>query len=109
MSDLTLSQKLRVLLATCSLGFAAMFFAGCGATLSPSTDPMQEAGAAKNSAGALGLLQVGDLLKIDFSGPNNPPQSVEQNIKTDGTISLYLVDTIKAAGKTPGDLQKEIQ
>jgi protein involved in polysaccharide export with SLBB domain len=54
-------------------------------------------------------LQPGELVKIDFSGPASPPAPHEENIKDDGTISLYLVGTVKAAGKTPGQLQNEIQ
>ena len=36
-------------------------------------------------------------------------QPHEEKIKDDGTITLQLVGTIVAAGKTPGNLQKELQ
>src|SRR5690606_29007284 len=54
------------------------------------------------------VLQPGELVKIDFSGPSAPPQAHEENIKDDGTISLYLIGKVQAAGKTPGQLQTEI-
>ncbi len=54
-------------------------------------------------------MQPGEMVKIDFSGPPSPPHPHEENIKDDGTISLIHVGSVKAAGKTPGQLQTEIQ
>ncbi len=54
------------------------------------------------------VLRVGDLVTLIFSGVPVPPEKREERIKEDGTITLYLVGAVKAEGKTPGQLQKEI-
>lgn len=53
--------------------------------------------------------QVGDLLKIEFSGTVEVIPPHEEYIKQDGTITLFLIGSIKAAGKTSGELQREIK
>jgi polysaccharide biosynthesis/export protein VpsN len=54
---------------------------------------------------------IGDQVTVTFSGL--PPSDVipphEERIKEDGTITLALIGAVKAAGKAPGELQKEIQ
>jgi polysaccharide biosynthesis/export protein VpsN len=52
--------------------------------------------------------RVGDQVAIMFSGPLEPIQPHEERIKEDGTITLPLVGSVTAAGKSPGELQKEI-
>ncbi len=49
-----------------------------------------------------------DLVQVMFSGIPNPPELHAENIKDDGTITLPWIGAIKAEGKTPGELQKEI-
>src|SRR5688500_9975989 len=109
MTELTASNKLRVVFSFCIAALAAIIFAGCG-TLAPKSAAPDSA---DSGAGAVplkaGVLQVGDLVRIDISGSGNSPQQHEEHIRGDGTISLYLVGAVKAAGKSPGDLQKEIQ
>ena len=53
-------------------------------------------------------LRVDDLVTIIFSGVPMPPEKHEERIKEDGDITLYLLGAVKAAGKTAGQLQKEI-
>ncbi len=53
--------------------------------------------------------QVGDTINVTFSGITDPMLPHEETIKEDGTISLAYIGSVKAAGRTPGDLQKEIQ
>ncbi len=106
----TLSKKLHALFVFCAATVIAFLFSGCGGTLgtdtqSPPPAPIESSGAPKTGV----FLRPGDLLKVEFSGPANPPQTVEEHIREDGTISLYLIGSVKAVGKTPGDLQKEIQ
>jgi len=55
------------------------------------------------------LLRKGDLIQVAFSGIPNPPADLEERIKEDGTVNLQLIGKITAEGKTPGQLQKEIQ
>jgi len=51
---------------------------------------------------------VGETVNVIFSGiPDVIPEHDEQ-IKEDGTINLPLIDSVKAVGKTAGELQAEI-
>jgi polysaccharide export outer membrane protein len=58
----------------------------------------------------LDRLRVGNKITIIFSGfPNSPPKHEEQ-IREDGNISPPLLPSpVRAADKTRGDLQKELQ
>jgi polysaccharide export outer membrane protein len=56
------------------------------------------------------VFQVGDAVNVLVTGVSAeiiPPH--EEGIKDDGTISLYLIGTVKAAGRSPGELQRELQ
>lgn len=54
-------------------------------------------------------LRVGDLVKIIFSGVASPPDPHQENIREDGNITLLYNVVVKAAGKTPGQLQEDIR
>jgi polysaccharide export outer membrane protein len=52
---------------------------------------------------------IGDSVTVTFSGISEQLLPEEQTIKEDGTITLHLIqEPIKAAGRTPGELQNEI-
>jgi polysaccharide export outer membrane protein len=51
-------------------------------------------------------LREGDVLKISF--PANANLNTTQPIRRDGMISLDLVGEVKAAGKTPKELEKDL-
>jgi polysaccharide biosynthesis/export protein len=51
-------------------------------------------------------LTAGDVVKITF--PAAPELNQTQKIGTDGTLSLPLVGEVHAAGKSPGELQREL-
>src|SRR5271155_5605929 len=51
---------------------------------------------------------VGETVKVDFSGPPEPIDPHEELIKEDGNITLPLIGSVKAVGKTAGELQNEI-
>jgi polysaccharide export outer membrane protein len=51
---------------------------------------------------------VGDLVIVKFSGTIEQIPQHEERIKDDGTITLTHIGAVQAAGKTPGELQKEI-
>ena len=57
------------------------------------------------------VLHVGDTVMVSGITGSEYIKFEEQkeNIKEDGTISLHLIGRIKAAGKTAGELQKELQ
>ena len=51
-------------------------------------------------------LREGDVLKISF--PANPNLNTTQPIRRDGMISMPLVGELKAAGRTPKQLEKDL-
>jgi protein involved in polysaccharide export with SLBB domain len=58
------------------------------------------------------LLGVGDKVVVTLILPGDSttdqPTPHTENIHDDGTITLESVGSVQAAGKTPGDLQKDI-
>ncbi|HET7624985.1 MAG TPA: polysaccharide biosynthesis/export family protein [Verrucomicrobiae bacterium] len=61
--------------------------------------------------GPTDILHKGDLVTVTFSGPTSevPIPQHEERIKEDGTITPPSIGSVMAAGKTSGDLQKELQ
>ncbi len=56
------------------------------------------------------VFRVGDVVTVTVTGVQSEQIPVhDERIKDDGTVSLYLVGTVKAAGRSPGDLQRELQ
>lgn len=51
---------------------------------------------------------VGDLITVRFPGTVDQILPHEERVKEDGTIALPLIGAVKAAGKTPAELQSEI-
>jgi polysaccharide export outer membrane protein len=63
----------------------------------------------KAPAPATDRLNPGDLVIVTFAGIDVVPFPHEERIKEDGTITLSLIGSVEAAGRTPGQLQKEIR
>jgi protein involved in polysaccharide export with SLBB domain len=84
----------------------ALGLAGCA---TPDYTKEMEAPAGATNAMNLPPLVVGDTVLIQFDGPPTqlPPQ--EKPITDDGTITLPDIGRIQAAGKTPGELENDIQ
>src|SRR6201987_415412 len=76
---------------------AVLLFAGCQSTKTRAPLPPAQAPTA---------MTVGDVVRITF--PAAPELNQSQKIGTDGTLSLPLIGEVRAAGKTPGDLQSEL-
>ncbi len=53
-------------------------------------------------------LHVGDSITISFDGLPDPLPAQEKTINDDGTITLSDIGTVKAGGKTTGELEKSI-
>jgi len=70
-----------------------------------STNAMANAG---SGADSMDLLHVGDNVTIEFSDTAVPFTPKDDRIKEDGTITLLEGKTFVAAGKTRGQLEKEI-
>jgi len=58
---------------------------------------------------AVARLHVGDVVTVAFSGLPEEMIPQEKPIKEDGTISLQDIGSVKAAGKTAGELEDYIQ
>jgi protein involved in polysaccharide export with SLBB domain len=52
---------------------------------------------------------VGDLVVVTFSGIEPGIAPHEERIKEDGTITLTYIGSVKAVGRTPGELQRDIR
>lgn len=56
------------------------------------------------------IFQIGDVVTIMFnSGDQNGPQPHQEAIKDDGRITPPLIGSVIALGKSPGELQYELQ
>ena len=53
--------------------------------------------------------KIGELVRVDFSGVDFVIPPHEERVKEDGTITLAQIGSVKAEGKTPGQLQKDIR
>lgn len=87
------------------LAMTLILAAGCGITNPTNTTN----GTDGSTAVVTETLNVGDLISIAFSGVEAPPAAHEERIKQDGTITLSLIGSVEAKGKTPGQLQKKIR
>ena len=74
-----------------------LFCTGCAGTKNP-THPL--VGETPN------FLNAGDVIKISF--PGAPELNQTQKVGTDGALTLPLVGEVRAAGKSPGQLQNEL-
>ena len=108
MNKMKLRKWIKVSLLSNALVLAGVIFIGCETTSPPYTPPDGNSGDGPKEL-EINKLRVGDTVRIDFSnvGGQLPPH--EEQIKEDGTITLYLVNSVKAAGKTTGELQNELQ
>jgi protein involved in polysaccharide export with SLBB domain len=70
--------------------------------------PATAAAPAKDSDNILDLLNPGDPVIITFADLPIPVQPQEDRIKEDGTITLLQNQTFRAAGKTRGELEREV-
>jgi polysaccharide export outer membrane protein len=106
-----LSSRFGFRIRTLGSLLVAVILTGCGGTGIKTTSPAGGAAAVGGvgTQGLADLLRKGDLIQVAFTGIPNPPADLEERIKEDGTINLQLIGNITAEGKTPGQLQKEIQ
>ncbi|HTY88535.1 MAG TPA: polysaccharide biosynthesis/export family protein [Candidatus Acidoferrum sp.] len=66
----------------------------------------EQGGASGTNATEVITLREGDVLKISF--PANANLNTVQTIRRDGMISMPLVGELKAAGKTPKELEQDL-
>ena len=101
-------RHFRILLRTLAGLCLALWVAGCAGSGSAGSASTGGAGAPTRPEFS-DTLRKGDQVTITFSGNPTPPEEQEERIKEDGTINLQYLGAIRAEGKTPGELQKEIQ
>ena len=118
-------EAFRLLLVLITAGSIALLWWGCatdhssGSPDSPGEPTQHSAGVATDSAPAVTnstpdsvreTLHVGDAITVSFLMDQiNKIEDHKENIKEDGTITLHLINTVTAVGKTASELQKEIQ
>lgn len=96
---------------------AGALFTGCETTYDsaysdvspPSATPITTIGTAPTGAPAdIERFRVGDSVTVTFGGVAEQLPPHEETVKEDGNITLNLIGAVKVAGKTTGELQKEI-
>jgi polysaccharide export outer membrane protein len=98
------SMKLLRFISVILSGLAVILATGCQTEAPPvSAEIMAQAAAKYDSI----VLREGDVLKISFPGAPSLDVTAIQ-IRRDGKINLTQVGEITAAGKTPGELEKEL-
>jgi protein involved in polysaccharide export with SLBB domain len=112
----------RILTAFCSALASGLLVTGCATssdpafTSEPATQPVTATGSsptndnpAATPKGQGVIFQVGDMIIITFSDTSETILPHQERIKEDGNITLPLIGAVKASGKSPGELQKEIR
>jgi polysaccharide export outer membrane protein len=82
---------------------AGLVFTGCS---SPPT--LDSIGKVQANNSEVAHFHVGETVNVTFSGPPDPIEPHEELIKEDGNITLPLIGSVKALGRTAGELQNEI-
>ena len=77
---------------------ATLVFSGCSTP--------QSSALPANVVPDVQTLSVGDQIKISF--PGTPSLDTQQTIRRDGRINLTIIGEVKAADKTPAELEKEL-
>lgn len=88
------------------LATAFLLLSGCG---SPDVINTNGSGGGPRTGPPPAVLGVGDLVIVTFSGVEMPPPQHEERVKEDGTVTLSLIGSVMAKGKTSGDLQRDIR
>jgi len=75
----------------------------------PTSDPVAAAEDTRPE-GTSAVFEVGDVISVTVTGVSSEIiQPHEDSIKDDGTISLYLIGNVQAAGRRMGELQRDLQ
>lgn len=92
----------------------SLVLAGCSSTPNPFDAPVHT-GSKSNPAkpevrppSEVARFHVGETVSVMFSGTPDQIMPHDEQIKEDGTITLNLIGSVKAVGKTAGELQTEI-
>jgi len=94
-------------LFTCAALAAGMVLTGCGSPSEAQFDKSRSHPSAESPA-EVARFHVGDMVTVSLSGSLAPIPDHAETIKEDGTITLDLIGSVSAVGKTAGELQNEI-
>ena len=86
------------------LGIVSLIFNGC----STAPETADQPAISKQSPAPVPRFHVGETVSIMFSGTPDQIPAHEEIIKEDGDITLSLIGSVHAVGKTAGELQSEI-
>ena len=119
-----ISQRVKRMVQWMGLAcISSLLAAGCATNggngtysdLPPDLAPINTNGGTNGSSvGGSAIIQdrdrfaIGDLVIVKLTGNVEPDRTHEERIKDDGNITLHLIGAVKAVGKSPGELQKEI-
>jgi len=84
---------------------AGLVFTGCSSP--PTLDSISDGKKQANNS-EVAHFHVGETVNVTFSGPPDPIDPHEELIKEDGNITMPLIGSVKALGRTAGELQNEI-
>ena len=106
------SKRVGHWIAVCGLLLAWLFLAGC--QTDPASNQFSDTktlvpGGTNIAAKTNEILQPGDTLNIVYGDLPVPAPPFDGRINEDGTVTLFMNKTFTAAGKTRGDLAKEIR
>lgn len=82
---------------------------GKATTQAPAADSATNSAPRLGFHGSMDVLRMGDSVSVIYSDIPSPPAPSTQQIREDGKITLHMNYTVTAAGKTRGDLEREIR
>ncbi|HEX7654303.1 MAG TPA: polysaccharide biosynthesis/export family protein, partial [Verrucomicrobiae bacterium] len=92
----------------CLGGLAALAIGLSGCATPDYSEQMEGPNGSDPNSMAAARLNAGDTITLNLAGLPTPLDPQEKTINEDGTITLDQVGSIKAAGKTTGELEKII-
>jgi polysaccharide export outer membrane protein len=95
-------------LFACGWLTTAMLLAGCGSPSQGRDDIKPSAAGTPVNGASVARFQIGETVIVSFSGSPAIIEPHEEPIKEDGTITLPLIGSVSAVGRTAGELQNEI-
>ena len=109
MSIIKFCERLGRWSAVCGLLIAGLWLAGCHTHAAKKSSTPPPGNPVEGSNLEPEVFRAGDSLTVSFSDLPSQVPVFQVKLKEDGTITLLLNQTFTAAGKTRGELEKEIR
>ena len=110
MKALSFDRGFSLLMAIASLAVAGCETTGSGGpTAAAATPPPSQSAAPVQSQSLPDVIQIGDQVVVAISDVPNTPPAFQQQVRTDGKITLLQSYEFVAAGKLRQALEKEIE